>query len=235
MSARYDLDVEPVAYAVRDNRAEWAGRLLRDWVPDLVAVIVDRFDPAKIVLFGSVSDGTDGPDSDIDLLVVLDHAALPDRRRLMVDLRRATRDIAAPHDLLVSSVEGFARNQNSPVRPSSSQRVNASWCMSDQRPEADPTHQQRWLRLAEEDLVAAHVLVREGSAALRIAGFLAQQAAEKALKAGLFAANLPAPRIHGLRQLHASYPDDRSPDIEIDDLDRLDPWVIDGRYAADLP
>ena len=113
MSAQYDLGVEPVAYAVRDNRAEWAGRLLRDWVPDLIAVIVDRFDPAKIVLFGSVADGTDGPDSEIDLLVVLDDAARPDRRRLMVDLRRATRDIAAPHDLLVSSVEDFARNQNS--------------------------------------------------------------------------------------------------------------------------
>ena len=34
---------------------------------------------------------------------------------------------------------------------------------------------------------------------------------------------------------HASCPDDRSPDIEMDDLDRLDPWVIDGRYTADLP
>ncbi len=24
-------------------------------------------------------------------------------------------------------------------------------------------------------------------------------------------------------------------ELEIDDLDILDPWVIDGRYAADLP
>ena len=107
--------------------------------------------------------------------------------------------------------------------------------MSGPPPEAEPSPAQRWFRLAEEDLAAADVLVRDGSAALRIAGFLAQQGAEKALKAGLFAARVTAPKIHGLRQLHASYPNDDSPQIEHDDLDRLDPWVIDGRYAADLP
>jgi predicted nucleotidyltransferase len=106
--------MEQVTYAVRDNRAEWAGRSLRDWVPDLVAAMVDNFDPVKILLFGSVADDTDGPDSDIDLLVVLDDAALTQRRRLMVDLRHASRDIAAPHDLLVTSIDDFERNQNSP-------------------------------------------------------------------------------------------------------------------------
>ena len=107
--------------------------------------------------------------------------------------------------------------------------------MSDQRPDTEPSPAQRWFRLAEEDLIAARVLLRDGSAALRIAGFLAQQAAEKALKAGLFAANAAVPKIHGLSQLHASYPPAGTPDIDHDDLDILDPWVIDGRYVADLP
>ena len=107
--------------------------------------------------------------------------------------------------------------------------------MSDQRPDTEPSPAQRWFRLAEEDPIAARVLLRDGSAALRIAGFLAQQAAEKALKAGLFAANAAVPKIHGLSQLHASYPPAGTPDIDHDDLDILDPWVIDGRYAADLP
>ncbi len=78
-------------------------------------------------------------------------------------------------------------------------------------------------------------MVAEGSVALRIAGFLAQQAAEKALKAGLFAASIAVPRIHGLNQLVARYPSVGAPDVDPDDLDLLDPWVIDGRYAADLP
>jgi HEPN domain-containing protein len=58
---------------------------------------------------------------------------------------------------------------------------------------------------------------------------------EKALKAGLFARGIAAPKIHGLRQLLARCPTTGSPDVDLDDLDLLDPWVIDGRYAADLP
>ena len=69
--------MDQVTYAVRDNRAVWAGRSLREWVPDLVNVIVGAFDPEKVILFGSVADGTDGPDSYIDLLVVLSDARSP--------------------------------------------------------------------------------------------------------------------------------------------------------------
>ncbi len=97
---------------MRDNGAMWVGRTLSEWVPDLVDVIVSAFDPENVVLFGLVADGTDGPDSDIDLLVVLGHAPIADRRKLIVELRRATRAIAAPHDLLVTSVNDFARNRN---------------------------------------------------------------------------------------------------------------------------
>ena len=106
--------------------------------------------------------------------------------------------------------------------------------MSASLPE-EPSPAQRWFALAIEDLAAVRVLIAEGSVALRIAGFLAQQAAEKALKAGLFAASIAVPRIHGLNQLLARYPSVGAPDVDPDDLDLLDPWVIDGRYAADLP
>jgi len=99
----------------------------------------------------------------------------------------------------------------------------------------DATPAQRWFSLAEQDIAAARILIKDGSVALRIAGFLAQQAAEKALKAGLFSLGLTVPRIHGLNQLLDRYPIDGSPDVDRDDLDLLDPWVIDGRYAADLP
>jgi HEPN domain-containing protein len=99
----------------------------------------------------------------------------------------------------------------------------------------DATPAQRWFSLAEQDIAAARILIKDGSVALRIAGFLAQQAAEKALKAGLFSLGLTVTRIHGLNQLLDRYPIDGSPDVDRDDLDLLDPWVIDGRYAADLP
>lgn len=100
---------------------------------------------------------------------------------------------------------------------------------------SDPTPAQRWFALAIEDLAAAHVLIGDVTTALRIAGFLAQQAAEKSLKAGLFAVGINVPKIHGLNQILACYEAATLPQINADDLDELDPWVIDGRYAADLP
>jgi len=106
--------VETVSFAVRDNRAVWAGRTLREWSDVLVDALVAEFDPLSVILFGSVAAGSDGPDSDIDLLVVLDHAPVADRRRLMVEMRRVTRSVAAPHDLLVTSAADFGRNSSRP-------------------------------------------------------------------------------------------------------------------------
>ena len=66
---------------------------MSDAVDDLRRAIVERFAPAVIVLFGSVADGSDGPDSDVDLLVVLDDAPRDRRRSLMTALRKATRAV----------------------------------------------------------------------------------------------------------------------------------------------
>ena len=101
-------------YSVHEDHAVWDGLTLREWVDVLVERLVSAFDPAKIVLFGSVAAGADGPDSDIDLLVVLDDAPRDARRRLMVEMRRATRGVAAPHDLVVTSVDDLARFGNCP-------------------------------------------------------------------------------------------------------------------------
>jgi HEPN domain-containing protein len=94
---------------------------------------------------------------------------------------------------------------------------------------------RRWLILAQEDLAAARAILGVADVAPRIVCFLSQQAAEKALKAGLISVDKPFPKIHGLTSLLALFPETSRPDIDEDDLDRLDPWVIDGRYAADLP
>jgi predicted nucleotidyltransferase len=65
--------VEPSGWRAEGGRAIWAGRQLGEHVPDLVAELVALFDPAEVWLFGSVSQGVDGPDSDIDVLVVDEH------------------------------------------------------------------------------------------------------------------------------------------------------------------
>jgi predicted nucleotidyltransferase len=61
--------------------------------------LVDAFGPARIYLFGSRSRGDDRPDSDYDLLVVVDEC--PDRRRAAVAMRDALRDLSAGKDIIV--------------------------------------------------------------------------------------------------------------------------------------
>jgi len=43
--------------------------------PELLDRVVDFFRPRRIILFGSRARGASGPDSDIDLLVILDDDA----------------------------------------------------------------------------------------------------------------------------------------------------------------
>src|SRR5262245_47926458 len=48
----------------------------KELVPaELLRSVVAHFDPQRVIVFGSVARGTVGPDSDLDLLVVLDDNA----------------------------------------------------------------------------------------------------------------------------------------------------------------
>jgi polymorphic toxin system nucleotidyltransferase-like protein len=103
-----------VTFEVRGDKAFWGGRLLRDWVPVLVDRLVSEFNPAMIVLLGSVAHGSDGPDSDVDLLVVLDHAPRSQLYDVLVEMHRTTRDCAAPTDFVVTSVDKLKRRRDRP-------------------------------------------------------------------------------------------------------------------------
>lgn len=50
--------------------------------PELLDLVVAYFDPRRVILFGSRARGGAGPDSDIDLLVILDDDAPPAMRTL---------------------------------------------------------------------------------------------------------------------------------------------------------
>lgn len=92
------------------ENGRYNGRTLREWLPDIVERIVERFDPVKVILFGSLAQGTDGPDSDIDLLVVLDQVR--DKRAAMLELRRATDEFPTPLDLIPTDADEVARRGN---------------------------------------------------------------------------------------------------------------------------
>jgi predicted nucleotidyltransferase len=69
--------------------------------------IVQRFDPLRIILFGSRARGEVGPDSDIDLLVVLPDVV--DKRRAAIEIRRALVDLPVAKDIIVTTPEEIAR------------------------------------------------------------------------------------------------------------------------------
>jgi uncharacterized protein len=105
--------VAQLTYDIIDGKAAWGGRLLASWLPVAVDRVVQDFAPAEVVVFGSVARGGDGPDSDIDLLVVFDH--INGRHHdLAVDVQRSLEDIGAPVDILVTDAETLARSGQEP-------------------------------------------------------------------------------------------------------------------------
>lgn len=87
------------------------GRCLADWVPQVVADLVAACDPLQIIVFGSVARGDEGPDSDLDVLVVLPEADRARRHELMGDLRVAIR-APVPVDVFVTDRREIERRKD---------------------------------------------------------------------------------------------------------------------------
>jgi HEPN domain-containing protein len=91
---------------------------------------------------------------------------------------------------------------------------------------------RRWLRYAEEDLKTAEMIVKEGLPA-REACWLAQQAAEKALKAALVLEQVDFPKTHDLDSLRALVPEGWTLRDTGADLAALSQWAVEARYPGD--
>jgi len=93
----------------------------------------------------------------------------------------------------------------------------------------------RWLSTEKEDLHGAAAMLERDDVAPRLACFLAQQAAEKALKARLIGHGIAFPRIHDLLALRALLPAYESAGLDDADLAELSAWAVEARYPGDLP
>ncbi len=79
---------------------------VHDVIDRMVRRIVKRFHPERVILFGSHARGTAGPDSDVDLLVVV--PAENSKREKQLEIRLALRAFRIPKDVIVSTPEEFA-------------------------------------------------------------------------------------------------------------------------------
>jgi uncharacterized protein len=90
----------------RDGR--WDGRTVREWLPQVVDDVVRFARPVRIIVFGSLARGDEGPESDADLLVVLDRLDRSQRPEVMAAVRRAI-TAPVPVDVLVTDPEEIAQ------------------------------------------------------------------------------------------------------------------------------
>ena len=93
----------------------------------------------------------------------------------------------------------------------------------------------RWLRYAKEDLITAEILLAQPHIPPRQSCWLAQQSAEKALKAVLIFLQIDFPRTHDLNILRNLIPDRWQLKTTHQDLAYLTEWVTEARYPSDTP
>ncbi len=79
-------------------------------IEEMVRRIVARFDPDRVILFGSHARGTGGPDSDADLLVVMSPQG--SRRRQATEIDLALVGVDLPADVIVVTPEDVERDRD---------------------------------------------------------------------------------------------------------------------------
>ncbi len=76
-------------------------------IPAMLERIVRQFQPERVILFGSHARGEAGPQSDVDLLVILPHVT--NKRESAVAIRRVLADFPIGKDIIVATPQEIAR------------------------------------------------------------------------------------------------------------------------------
>lgn len=96
-----------------DSDGRYDGRTLEQWLDEVTEQVVASAEPVRVVLFGSVARGEAGPDSDIDLLVVVPHVT-PGQRHVLMGTIRAAISAPVPVDIFVTDPEEYAARKDNP-------------------------------------------------------------------------------------------------------------------------
>ena len=81
-------------------------RVTKKLLREITRRIVDRFDPHKIILFGSHARGNADPESDIDILVIMPVEG--SKREKAVEIGMALNEFSIAKDIFVNTPDQFA-------------------------------------------------------------------------------------------------------------------------------
>lgn len=191
-------------------------------------LIVERlapFEPRQIFVFGSRARGEAGEQSDVDLLVVL---AEDGEREREVELLGALEGVPFAKDVVAVTAEHLRRRGDA-IGTVYRRALREGTVIYG----VDERDAGTWLRYAEEDLRMAEKTAAGRGFAPRWACFLAQQAAEKALKAALVEEETDSPATHDLAKLRDLVTAGHHVKVLEVDLGELSKWVTRGRYPGD--
>jgi predicted nucleotidyltransferase len=109
MSTILQSDSEPTDSSTRQAKEASTAYLANADSPVTIMVdrIVRRFQPLRIILFGSRARGDAQPDSDVDLLVVFPQVA--NKRSKAIEIRQILSDLRVAKDIIVSTPDEIAR------------------------------------------------------------------------------------------------------------------------------
>lgn len=79
---------------------------------EAVCRLVDKFNPEKIILFGSQARETADNRSDVDLLII--SPIKEKRRKLMIEMRRVLGELEYAFDVIILTNEEYERDQKIP-------------------------------------------------------------------------------------------------------------------------
>jgi HEPN domain-containing protein/predicted nucleotidyltransferase len=203
--------------------------------------IVENFDPLRIILFGSRARGNARPGSDIDILVVVPEAERTAARA--AEIHQAVSGFQPPVDVIITTPDEIRRRGNlvgTVLRPALLEgrvvyQCRAGEAIREARAVSEDDARRaalEWLGYAAADLTAAELTLEHIADSAWIAGFHAQQAAEKSIKSIYIYLQIQYPFTHNLDLLRDALPDGWEVKTAHPDLRALSLWAVEQRYPG---
>ena len=190
----------------------------------MAKIIVERFSPMSVMLFGSRARGDADGHSDAVLFVIMPEGT--DVDSIYLDIRAALRHSPVAKDILVNTPGTFAKYA---VLPGTVQRrvVREGMLLYG----GLDSYAATLLQNAEGDLNVAGKLDSDERSEILARVYHSQQAAEKALKCALALSGVDFAHTHDLEKLAADLPPEWGVSHPASDLDGLSKMVITARYG----